>query len=150
MAQLTLSEFADKVSEMMPSIMREFYKQESDKFYKIKITIPQLVVLEMLTRDGESRMTDLAHSINVTTAAMTGIVDRLVRDGYVMRSSDAEDRRVIKVRPTAKGVRVAKSAIEYRKGIYQKMFGVVSQVEREEYLKILTIIRDRIGKGVNV
>ena len=145
MSQLTLSKFADRLSEMIPAIMREVYKQESDKFYNIKITIPQLVVLEMLTRDGGSRMTDLARSINVTTAAMTGIVDRLVRDGYVIRSSDAKDRRVIKIRPTAKGARVAKSAIEQKKAILRKMFGVISQDDREEYLRILTIIRDRIG-----
>ena len=146
MPQLTLSEFAEKINGMMPDIMREFYKQESDNFYKIKITIPQLVVLEMLTRDGESRMTDLARSINVTTAAMTGIVNRLVRDGYVVRSSDKGDRRVIKVRPTARGLRVAKNAIERRKDIFQKMFGVISQAEREEYLRILTIIRDRLSE----
>ncbi|MCX5678689.1 MAG: MarR family transcriptional regulator [Candidatus Omnitrophica bacterium] len=145
MSQLTLSEFVDKLSEMMPAIMREFLKQESDKFYNVKITIPQLVVLEMLTRDGESRMTDLARSINVTTAAMTGIVDRLVRDGYVTRTSDLEDRRVIKIKPTAKGARVAKSALEHKKAIFRKMFGVISQDDREEYLRILTIIRDRIG-----
>ena len=147
MAQLTLSEFADKVNEIMPAIMRQFYKQKSDKFYKIKITIPQLVVLEMLEReDGEMRMTDLARSINVTTAAMTGIVERLVRDGYAVRTSNTEDRRIIKVRPTAKGARVAKSAIERRKGIFQKMFGVISQAEREEYLRILTIINDRFNR----
>lgn len=146
MAQLTLPEFADKISEMMIAIMREFYKQESDKFYETKITFPQLVVLEMLLRDGESRMTDLARSMNVTTAAMTGVVDRLVRDGYVMRSNDPQDRRVIRIKPTAKGALAAKKAIKRRKSIFKKMFGVISQAEREEYLRILTIIRDRIGK----
>jgi len=145
MSRLTLSEFVDKLSEMMPAIMREFLKQESDKFYNVKITIPQLVVLEMLTRDGESRMTDLARSMNVTTAAMTGIVDRLVRDGYVMRTNDAKDRRVIKIKPTAKGARVTRSAIEHKKTIFRRMFGAISQDDREEYLRILTIIRDRIG-----
>jgi DNA-binding MarR family transcriptional regulator len=146
MSQLTLSEFVDKLSEMMPAIMRELFKQESDKFYNIKITIPQLVVLEMLTRDGESRMTDLARSINVTTAAMTGIVDRLVRDGYVIRTNDLRDRRVIKIKTTSRGARIAKSAIEQKKAIFRKMFGVISQEDREEYLRILTIICDRISR----
>lgn len=146
MAQLTLSEFADKINEITPVIIREFFKQESDKFCKIKITLPQFVVLEMLTRDGELRMTDLSSSINVTTAAMTGIVDRLVRDGYVTRANDLKDRRVIKVKPTARGIQVAKNANKQRREIFQKMFGVISQADRKEYLRILTIIRDRIGK----
>jgi DNA-binding MarR family transcriptional regulator len=35
---------------------------------------------------------------------MTGILDRLVRDGYITRSEDAEDRRVVNVAMTEKGL----------------------------------------------
>ncbi|MDD5136097.1 MAG: MarR family transcriptional regulator [Candidatus Omnitrophica bacterium] len=144
MAHMPLAEFADKVTEIMPVIMREFLKKETEEFYKAKITIPQLVVLDMLVREGELRMSDLARLMNVTTAATTGIVDRLVREGYVARESDAEDRRIIKVRPTAKGIRIVKSANEHKKAIIVKMFSVVSDTEREEYLRILTVVRDKM------
>ena len=144
MAGLTLSEFADRVNEIMPVISREFYKQGPSGSYKMKITLAQLAVLEMLVREGESRMTDLARLINVTTAAMTGIVERLVRDGYVIRKSDDGDRRIIKVSPTAKGNHIVKNVTEQRKAMWRKIFGIVSEAEREEYLRILTIIRDRL------
>ena len=144
MTHMSVSEFADKVTEIMPVIMRELAKQQSEEFYKVKITLPQLVVLDMIVREDELKMSDLARLINVTTAAMTGIVDRLVRDGYVTRENDAEDRRIIKVRPTAKGSRVVKNANEQKKAIIIKMFGAVSDVEREEYLRILTLVRDKM------
>jgi DNA-binding MarR family transcriptional regulator len=142
--RLSISEFTEQVTEIMPAIMRELYKRESGKCCKMHITIPQLVVLDILTRDGESRMSDLARAINVTTAAITGTVDRLVRDGYVTRENDARDRRIIKVRPTSKGARIGKDAVKERKAVISKMFGVISQAEREEYLRILIIIRDRL------
>ncbi len=144
MPQLSISEFADKLNEIMPVIMREFYRRESGKFCKIQITIPQFVVLDMLTRNGATSMSDLARAINVTTAAMTGIVERLVRDGYAARENDADDRRIVKVRPTAKGTRIVKSAVEKRKRIVGMMFGVISQAEREEYLRIVTIIKENL------
>ncbi len=144
MSKMALSEFADKVTEMMPAIMREFYKHESSGLEKIKITLPQLVVLNILAREGELSMTDLAKYINVSTAAMTGIVDRLVRDGYVQRGSVDGDRRIIKVRATAKGARAAKSAVEHQRRMVEKLFSVLSEDEREEYLRILTIVRDRL------
>ncbi|MFA5142891.1 MAG: MarR family transcriptional regulator [Candidatus Omnitrophota bacterium] len=144
MTHMSLSEFADKVTEVMPVIMRKFVKQQSEEFYKVKITIPQLVVLDVLTREDELRMSDLARLMNVTTAAMTGIVDRLVRDGYVTRESDAEDRRIIKVRPTAKGSRIVKSAAEHKKAVIMKIFGAVSDAERAEYLRILMLVQDRM------
>lgn len=149
MTKMTLSEFAGQVTEMMPAIMREFYKHESSGLEKIRITLPQLVVLNILAREGELSMTDLAKCINVTTAAMTGIVDRLVRDGYVVRLSMDGDRRIIKVKTTAKGAKAARSAIEHQRGMVEKLFSVLSEEERGEYLRILTIVRDRL-KGERV
>ena len=149
MSNLSLSEFSDQVVEIMPVISREFYRKQIGEFYKMKITMPQFVVLEILHREGQSRMTDLARLINVTTAAMTGIVDRLVRDGYLERSSDPDDRRIIKVDLTAKGSKAVKNIIDQRKQIFSKIFGVLSQEDREEYLKILVNVRDRLKEQGN-
>ncbi len=50
---------------------------------------------------------------NQTTAAATGLVDKLEKLGYVERVHAAEDRRKIKVSLTAKGVEfVAKRRAE--------------------------------------
>lgn len=144
MSQLTLPEFSDKVSEIMPAIMREFIKQQSGMFYKTRMTVPQSIVLEILHRNGETRMTDLANFMNVTTAAMTGIVSRIVRDGYCLRISDPEDRRTIKIRLTPKGERIVKTISEDRKKVTMKIFGMISQKEREEYLGILMHIKEHL------
>ena len=149
MPNLSLSEFSDQVVEIMPVIAREFYKKQTGEFYKMKITMPQFVVLEILHREGQSRMTDLARLINVSTAAMTGIVDRLVRDGYVARASDPDDRRIIKVGLTAKGDKAVKNIVDQRKQIFSRIFGVLSQEDREEYLKILVSVRDRLKEQGN-
>ena len=76
--------------------------------------------------------------------AMTGIVDRLVREGYLRRESDPKDRRIIKIRLTAKGERAVTQILEKKKQMIIKMFGMISQGEREEYLRILTHIRDHL------
>ena len=143
MPPLSLDEFVDKITEIMPVLSREFYKQRPNEFDKMRITLPQLVVLKELA-GGQLRMTDLAHSLNVTTAAMTGIIDRLVRDGYVRRETDDADRRIIKVRATTKGARIAKDAAEHQKNMIAKIFSVISQDEREEYLRIMTIVCDSL------
>ena len=144
MPGLSLSEFADEVSEIIPTISREFYKQQTNEFFKMRITLSQFVVLDILVRDGETRMTDLARLINVTTAAITGVVERLVKSGYVERISDPADRRIIKVRHTSKGGKIVQSVAGQRKKVISRMFGIISQAEREEYLRILTIIRDHL------
>lgn len=142
MNSITAAEFADRVGESMVAISREFMKQQTGEFYKVKITLPQLAILDLLNRSGELSMSDMARFMNVTTAAMTGIIDRLVRDSYVMRIPTPDDRRIIKIKLTAKGGSAAKNILEQRRRLITKIFGVLSRDEREEYLKILTRIQD--------
>ena len=142
MTGISAAEFADKVSETMAVISREFVKQQATEFYKLKVTVPQLAILELLYKSGELNMSDMARYMNVTTAAMTGIVDRLVRDGYVTRSHDTDDRRVIKIKLTSKGSSAVKSIMEQKRRLMTRVFGTLSHAQREDYLKILTHIRE--------
>ena len=148
MSHLAISEFADKVNELMPIIMREYVKIQGREFYKLKITMPQFFVMDILNHNGETKMTDLAGFVNVTTAAMTGIVDRLVRDGYLIRVNDPDDRRIIMVKLTSKGSSVVRSVIEKRKELTMKMFGAISQEDRIAYLNILTSIKVALERQV--
>lgn len=141
MRAVSLSEFADRINEIMPVISREFLKLQTDEFYKTKVTFPQFVVMDFLNRRGRIKMTDLANFLNVTTSAITGIVDRLVRYGYVRRQNDPEDRRIINVRLTAKGAGSVKSISEKKKQVTMKIFGMISQKERDDYLNILVHIQ---------
>jgi DNA-binding MarR family transcriptional regulator len=145
MSSLSAPEFADKVSEAMAVIYKEFMKQQASEFYKLKVTVPQLAILEFLHRAGEASMSDMAHNMNVTTAAMTGIIDRLVRDGYVGRLHDEQDRRVIRIKLTAKGNSIVKSIIEKKRHLTTRIFSTLSHSEREEYLKILNRIREGLS-----
>ena len=141
MAQITLSEFADKMSEFLPIIMKEFAHRVSE-LYKGKITFPQFLLLDFLTKHGESKMTDMAGFMDVTTAAMTGIVDRLVKSGYAARMYDPDDRRIIKIRLTVKGAALVKKVNNQKRHMIIHIFGRISQKDREEYLRIVTKIRD--------
>jgi DNA-binding MarR family transcriptional regulator len=89
-------------------------------------------------------MSDLAHYMNVTTAAMTGMIDRLVRDGYLKRHDDPSDRRIIRVYLTKKGKNTVKDTIEHKRKMTINLFGKISQAERENYLSILMHIRDHL------
>ena len=146
MSQISLSEFADKLNDMMPVIMKEFARRQTNELYKGKITLPQFLVLEFLETDGEVKMKDIAQFMHVSTAAMTGIVDRLVREGYVVRAFDAVDRRIIKAQLTVRGSSIVKKINGQRRDITIRIFEKISETDRNEYLKILRQIRDILVK----
>ena len=59
------------------------------------ITMPQLKVMLILWREGPARMSELASGLGVTLATATGVVDRLVEKGYIVREGLPGDRRVV-------------------------------------------------------
>ena len=121
----------------MPLVIKEFARRQECDLYKGTITIAQFIILDFLSKEEASRMKDLALFMRVSTPAMTGMVDRLVKCGYVIREFDADDRRIIKVRISAKGTELVKRITQQRRRLIIDTFGRISPSEREDYLKIL-------------
>jgi DNA-binding MarR family transcriptional regulator len=70
---------------------------------QLNLTMQQLKVLSVLgVRDSRSTQ-ELTTSLNVSSATMTGIVDRLVTQGMVSRREDPHDRRIRRVELTDQG-----------------------------------------------
>jgi DNA-binding MarR family transcriptional regulator len=68
------------------------------------MTLPQFDVMAALYREEEGlRMTELSRRLLVSNGNVTGIVERLVNDGLIVRESAASDRRSFVVRLTPKG-----------------------------------------------
>lgn len=149
MSQLSLPEFADKINEIFPVVIKHFLKKQTNELCKGKITLPQFVILDILYRQSAAKMTDLAHFIGISTAATTGIVDRLVKSGYVVRAHEPDDRRIIKIKPTAKGSLLVRNITQQKRQMIIDMFGKLSQQERQDYLRIIMRLRDALTAEVH-
>ncbi len=68
------------------------------------VSFPQFFLLGALCREHALTMSEIAAKMRHTTAAATGLVDRLEKIGYVERSHSHDDRRKVLVKITAHGV----------------------------------------------
>jgi len=141
-----LNEYAQSLIEIMPEVVRGLWKREINELTKGSITPPQIFILIYLNKVSELRMTDVARYLSVTTAAATGLVDRLVRAGYVQRVYDPADRRIIKIKLTAKGAGLVKNIIVNKVSRIREVFGKLSAGDREDYLRVLTRIKDILDR----
>ena len=82
---------------------REFLLNLSKDLGRGNVSFSQFYLLSYLSTSRELTMTDIARKMGHSTAAATGLVDRLEKLGYVERSHAADDRRKVMVRITAKG-----------------------------------------------
>jgi len=67
------------------------------------INVPQYMAMVALMALGETTMSQLSKKLWITMGAATNIVDKLVRGGYASRNRSTKDRRVVRVRLSAKG-----------------------------------------------
>jgi DNA-binding MarR family transcriptional regulator len=144
--RLSAADFADKISEVMPSIMREFSRRQASELMKGKVTLTQMLILEFLERKGAVKMTDIARFMQVSTAAATGIVERLVKAGYVIRTFQENDRRIIRIKINSRGLDLVRRVAMERHKVLSSIFSSVSDKDRIDYLRILTKINDNLIK----
>lgn len=57
------------------------------------LTTSQLVVLQIVAREGKALPSTVARRVRLTQATVTSLVDKLVAAGLVSRRRDTEDRR---------------------------------------------------------
>ncbi len=69
-----------------------------------KISYPQFFLLAYLAEEDCLSMSSIAKMMGHSTAAATGMVDKLQELGYISRATAASDRRKIMVRITKAGV----------------------------------------------
>lgn len=111
---------------------------EAHIFKKHQLTPTQFSVLETLYSKGDLRIQDLIDSILATSGNMTVVIRNMVRDGWITRETDPEDRRAYLVSITDAGRQKIEEALpDHIKNIQRLMqvFNSNEQAELQELLK---------------
>jgi len=82
-------------------------------------------------------MNELAGFLRISRPAATGLVDRLIAQGLVVREGDRRDRRIVRVNLTPKGRKILSNIWEQKRRMLVDVFGRISAQDRARYLAIL-------------
>lgn len=95
------------------------------------------MTLIYLYRNGEATMTDIAGYINAPLNTATGVVGRLEKKGVISRQRSSEDRRVVTVVLTGKGLMEIKEGLNEINSIFTEIMGVVDRNDIDSVLRVL-------------
>jgi DNA-binding MarR family transcriptional regulator len=84
-------------------LFRQLLPRVPKEWLEMDITMPQLKTMLLLFLNGPMRMSDLASDLGVTLATATGLIDRMVEKGIVLRQDQPEDRRVVLIGLSTEG-----------------------------------------------
>jgi DNA-binding MarR family transcriptional regulator len=71
------------------------------QFNELNLTGPQGMMMGILSHDGEMKVSDLSEKIGLSNSTVSGIIDRLEKQGLVERTRSLDDRRVVYINVTA-------------------------------------------------
>ena len=120
---------ADRLADFVLFTQRSCILNLSNELNRGNISFPQFFLLAYLSSEDYLTMSDIAKKMGHSTAAATGLVDRLEKLGYVERVHAAEDRRKIMVRITHKGTELV---AHMRKEIAANLADMMSEMDEEE------------------
>jgi DNA-binding MarR family transcriptional regulator len=116
----------------------------------LELTFARYEVLRLLsfTGSGSLPMTRLGSLLQVHPTSVTSAVDRLEKQGFVVRERSSEDRRVVRAAVTPAGLDVVERATA---GLNERVFAEVGldPTEAAELTRLLTALRREAGDHVD-
>jgi DNA-binding MarR family transcriptional regulator len=96
-------ELVESILQLTDKAFKQFLPMVPNEWLRLNVTMSQLKVMFLLLMGGTSRMSEISSALSVSLATATGVVDRLVERGFVVREGQPEDRRVVLCRLSEKG-----------------------------------------------
>ena len=121
-----------KIQRLMETEIRERLRIE------FTTTLPRFDVLAALYREEKGlKMSELSTALMVSNGNVTGIVERLVSDGLVIRIPVSGDRRAMLVRLTERGRAFFAEMASTHEGWVSSMLSSLSDDETDELFQLL-------------
>jgi len=101
------------------------------------LTGPQLTVIKLLESFDDLSLSSLSERIRAQNSTVTGIIDRMEREGLVRRERSTSDRRVVHIRLSEKGLKLARQIQVEPMEIFRGALLSLSQADLRDLLRIM-------------
>lgn len=140
----------DEVIEAIVYLYTEGRRVTKELARRADLTGPQLTVVKMLEQIGDLSLSELSDRIRAQNSTVTGIIDRMVRENLVVRERSKEDRRVVYIRLTPKGRKLAQEINVEPMEIFRSALADLSASEVRELVKILGKVAKKVRQQVDL
>ncbi|MGV8982955.1 MarR family winged helix-turn-helix transcriptional regulator [Clostridium sp.] len=123
-----------EVAKLFLSVMGLFKQNIIKSFEETGITAPQAMLMGILSKEKKMKISELSNKLGLSNSTVSGIVDRLEKQGIVERERSHEDRRVVYVNICTKFNEVHGDA---HKLIRENTANVMKKATPEEINKIV-------------
>lgn len=107
------------------------------------VTMTQASVLMLLMHEGRKTMGEVANELGVSRGAVTQLLDGLIEKDFIERTVDEDDRRVVYVEMSRRGIRHLKQVRQGGMEHITGLFDLLTDEELEQIEVITTKLAER-------
>ena len=130
-----------KFSQSIRAWMDVFMQRSMGNWWRFArstgLSMPQFSLMTQLYHRGACGMSGISERFEITPAAASQMVDKLVQSGYVVRDEDPSDRRAKLLNLTDKGRQLIDEGNEERYRWVDELAGKLSAEERAQIVEAL-------------
>lgn len=138
----------DQILEAVIYLYTESRRITKELARRAELTGPQLTVVKLLEQVGDLSLSGLSEKIRAQNSTVTGIIDRMEREGLVVRERSKEDRRVVYIKLTPKGRELAREIPVEPMEIFRSALESLSAQEMRDLMRIMTKVARRVRQIV--
>lgn len=134
-----------KINYILVRLVNEIWELEAkaiitDEFKDL--TNNDMHVIEAIGLSEDKNMSSVAKRLNITVGSLTTAVNHLVKKQYVERSRSEEDRRVVLVKLTEKGIAAYRHHEEYHRQMTEAVLEKLDDQDLPVLMKVLDAVND--------
>ena len=143
----TKQELVERILGLTDSIYRTLQVSIPPEWLSSDLTVAQLRVLLLLHTEGALRMSAVAAKLGIAVSTATGIMDKLVAKGFVLRQADEQDRRLVVMRLSPAGTKLMNAVWELGRAQIEKLLQGLDTAELKQAAELVRLLRERLPPG---
>lgn len=109
------------------------------------VTLAQWGVLAILQQNQSASVKEIAKGLSITSSAATQLTDGLVKKGFVLRTQNKDDRRIITLTLSEQTRKQVEQMHNESVNIFTKLFESLTDKEFEQFFNLHV----KVLKGIN-
>jgi DNA-binding MarR family transcriptional regulator len=141
----------DEIIDLFFDNIKHLFFPENWLQLDLKFSKSEIFSLLLIEKRHDITMTELADYINSPMSTSNGIIERLVKKGYVVRDRSESDRRIVVLRLTGEGEKLITGFKELVSGYLKMALETISEEEvkvlADIILKVVRAMQQKLGSG---
>jgi DNA-binding MarR family transcriptional regulator len=130
----------DALADLVQTLRAIQFTQGHHPWLLLGLTMAQLKAVMFLVQTGGMRSRELADGLGIAPSAATPLVDRLVKQKLARRDDDPDDRRIVRIQPTAKAVELHNELMQAHSSVLAEVLAEVPPGERDQVHRSVALL----------